>query len=78
MPDYLKHGLNFAFGGTGVFDTLVGAPNMTTQISLLEDMIRHSIYSTLDVQSAVALVTLSGNDYSFYLATGGSEQVWYI
>ncbi|XP_050945057.1 GDSL esterase/lipase At5g03610-like isoform X2 [Cucumis melo] len=70
-----ESGINFAFGGTGVFDTSVPLPNMTTQIDLFEQL-RHaeSGLSNRDVHLSVALVSVSGNDYSFYLATNGSAQ----
>ncbi|KAL6327808.1 hypothetical protein AAG906_025728 [Vitis piasezkii] len=54
----IKYGMNFAYGGTGVFDTLVAAPNMTIQID--------------DLKSSIALVSVSGNDYNAYIARGGS------
>lgn len=72
---HLKYGMNFAYGGTGVFDTLAPEPNMTTQIDFFQQMINDKIYSTVDLQSSVALVSLSGNDYSTYVARNGSAQV---
>ncbi|XP_038883594.1 GDSL esterase/lipase At5g03610-like [Benincasa hispida] len=70
-----ESGINFAFGGTGVFDTSVPLPNMTTQIDFFQHL-RHveSVFSNGDAQHSVALVSVSGNDYSFYLATNGSAQ----
>lgn len=70
----LHYGMNFAYGGTGVFDTLVPEPNMTTQIGFLQNLLHCSVYNISDLHSSVALVTLSGNDYSAYLAKGGSLQ----
>ncbi|KAI6697872.1 hypothetical protein NL676_017991 [Syzygium grande] len=69
---YVKYGMNFAFGGTGVFDTLFPQPNMTVQIDLFQQLVADSVYTGLDLQSSLALVTNSGNDYSTYLAKGGS------
>nr|XP_043609769.1 GDSL esterase/lipase At5g03610-like [Erigeron canadensis] len=70
----LRCGLNFAYGGTGVFDTGNLQPNMTTQIGYLKGLIKDSVYTKQDLQSALALVTVSGNDYSAYTSAGGSEQ----
>ncbi|KAL6327784.1 hypothetical protein AAG906_025612 [Vitis piasezkii] len=38
----LENGMNFAFGGTGVFDTLVSAPNMTIQIDLFQRQLQRN------------------------------------
>ncbi|KAG8647069.1 GDSL esterase/lipase At5g03610 [Manihot esculenta] len=70
----LKYGMNFAYGGTGVFDTLVPEPNMTTQIDFLQQLIKDKVYNYFDLQSSVALVSVSGNDYNTYIATNGSAQ----
>lgn len=70
-----KCGINFAFGGTGVFDTLYPFPNMTTQINFFQNLIANSIFTSYDIHSSIALVSPSGNDYSFYLATNGSPEV---
>lgn len=71
----MKNGMNFAYGGTGVFNTLVSDPNMTTQIDLFQQLIKQSVFTPKELQSSVALVTVSGNDYSAYLARNGSQQV---
>ncbi|XP_057978778.1 GDSL esterase/lipase At5g03610-like isoform X2 [Malania oleifera] len=70
----LKYGMNFAYGGTGVFDTLVLDPNMTTQIDFLQQLIGDSFFAASDLKSSVALVTLAGNDYGAFLAANGSSQ----
>ncbi|CAL5422165.1 unnamed protein product [Camellia sinensis] len=74
-PDHVQYGINFAYGGTGVFKTLLPGPNMTTQIDIFQSLINDGspIYNTSDLQSSLALVTLSGNDYSAYVAKGGSQ-----
>ncbi|KAI3442845.1 Lipase_GDSL domain-containing protein [Psidium guajava] len=69
---YVKYGMNFAFGGTGVFDTLIAQPNMTVQIDLFQQLIAESVYTGPALRSSLALVTNSGNDYSAYLARNGS------
>lgn len=71
---YLKHGMNFAYGGTGVFNTSSSNPNMTVQINFLEQLIEEKVYTPSDLSNSIAQVAVSGNDYNFYLATNGSLQ----
>ncbi|XP_030925274.1 GDSL esterase/lipase At5g03610-like [Quercus lobata] len=71
---YLKYGMNFAHGGTGVFNTLVGDPNMTTQIDFFQELIKTNVFNSSNIESSVALVTLAGNDYSAYNFRNGSTQ----
>nr|GMD46093.1 GDSL esterase/lipase At5g03610-like [Ipomoea batatas] len=67
----LQYGMNFAFGGTGVFDTFIPAGlNMTTQIGFLQKLIDDSVYTNSDLQSSMALLTVCGNDYLDYLFRG--------
>ncbi|KAB5521509.1 hypothetical protein DKX38_025828 [Salix brachista] len=68
--------MNFAYGGTGVFPTLVPEPNMTTQIDFFQDIIHEKFYSGSDLHSSLALVSVAGNDYSKYNATNGPTQGW--
>lgn len=75
---HLRFGMNFAYGGTGVFNTLVPYPNMTAQIGLLEQLIKDKTFSMGDVNSSVALVMLSGNDYFAYNARNGTAQVSFL
>lgn len=70
-----EKGMNFANGGTGVFDTLVDAPNMTTQINHFQQVLGDKLYSKSDVKSSIALVSLAGNDYITYLSGNGSLEV---
>lgn len=72
---YVKYGMNFAFGGTGVFETLNPGPNMTTQIDLFQQVIRDKVYTASDLTNSVALVSVAGNDYTRYMATNGSAKV---
>ncbi|KAI9090589.1 hypothetical protein K1719_028442 [Acacia pycnantha] len=74
MPEIMKRGMNFAFGGAGVFDTDIGIPNVTTQIDYLEELIKHKVYTSADLTNSVALVSVAGNDYTHYVATNGSFQ----
>lgn len=73
-PNNLKYGMNFAFGGTGVFDTLAPYPNMTTQIDFFERLHKDSLFTHSDLQNSIAHVSLVGNDYSAYLSRGGTIQ----
>ncbi|PON83145.1 Lipase [Trema orientale] len=71
---HLKYGMNFAHGGTGVFNTLVLDPNMTVQIDSFQKLINHSVYTPQDLKSSVALVTVAGNDYAAYTFRNGSAE----
>ncbi|TKY53079.1 GDSL esterase/lipase [Spatholobus suberectus] len=72
MQQRLKYGMNFAFGGTGVFDTSSKNPNMTIQIDFFKQLIKENMYTTSDLSNSVALASVAGNDYNYYLATNGS------
>ncbi|XXG63037.1 hypothetical protein AAC387_Pa05g1308 [Persea americana] len=71
-PKALRYGMNFAYGGTGVFDTLGGGPNMTTQINMFQQLIQEGVYSMGDLQNSMAHVAVSGNDYTTYQARNGT------
>ncbi|OVA03591.1 Lipase [Macleaya cordata] len=70
----LQHGMNFAYGGTGVFDTLVPEPNMTTQIKFFDQLVVDGVYTKRDLDASIALVSVAGNDYSAYTARNGTVQ----
>ncbi|KAK9283617.1 hypothetical protein L1049_011867 [Liquidambar formosana] len=70
----LPYGMNFAYGGTGVFNTLVNGPNMTTQINFFQQLLEEKWYTKHDLDSSIALVCLAGNDYGTYLAGKGTMQ----
>ncbi|KAI8563468.1 hypothetical protein RHMOL_Rhmol03G0113000 [Rhododendron molle] len=67
-------GMNFAYGGTGVFNTLVKEPNMTTQINLFQQQLEENVYTKQDLNSSIAVVSVGGNDYAAYMATNGNLQ----
>ncbi|XP_047333312.1 GDSL esterase/lipase At5g03610-like [Impatiens glandulifera] len=69
-----RYGTNFAFGGTGVFNTVFPGANMTVQTGFLKTLLDGSHYSQRDLDTSMALVALSGNDYSTYLFRGGLFQ----
>ncbi|KAL3518784.1 hypothetical protein ACH5RR_021373 [Cinchona calisaya] len=68
----LHYGMNFAFGGAGAFQTLFPRPNISTQVGYFEELINNELYTTYDLEKSLALVTLSGNDYSAFIARGGN------
>ncbi|XP_019151450.1 PREDICTED: GDSL esterase/lipase At5g03610-like isoform X2 [Ipomoea nil] len=61
-----QYGMNFAYGGAGVFDTIEGCPNMATQINYLQQLLQQNVYTKHDLTSSVALATSVGNDYGNY------------
>ncbi|KAM5559527.1 hypothetical protein ABKV19_020938 [Rosa sericea] len=67
--DYLKYGMNFAYADTGVTSLSYFYPNLTTQIDYFQRIIEgaSSVYTTTDLHSSVALVTVSGDDYESYI-----------
>ncbi|KDP34472.1 hypothetical protein JCGZ_12755 [Jatropha curcas] len=71
--DRLIFGANFAYGGTGVFDTVFPEPNMTTQIDFFQQLINEKIYSQRDLNNSLAILSLAGNDYSTYLIDHGGN-----
>ncbi|KAL3834084.1 hypothetical protein ACJIZ3_008820 [Penstemon smallii] len=73
-PTFIRYGINFAHGGTGVFPTLDASnqPNMTTQIDFFQQLISKNVYIKENLRSSVALVSLAGNDYATYLAKNGT------
>ncbi|KAF8395377.1 hypothetical protein HHK36_019323 [Tetracentron sinense] len=72
--DPLSNGMNFAYGGTGVFNTLTLDPNMTTQIDFLQQLLQDGVYTKDDLNSSMALVSAAGNDYTAYLAKNGTTE----
>lgn len=70
-----KYGVNFAYGGTGVFKTGYDLPTMTSQIDFLHTLIANSTFTPSQINSSFALVSVSGNDYSYYLSQNGPIQV---
>ncbi|KAK7278641.1 hypothetical protein RJT34_23675 [Clitoria ternatea] len=68
IPTDSKYGMNFAFGGTGVFNTSSSYPNMTTQIDFFTQLIQEKVYTASDLSNAVALVSVAGNDYYHFMS----------
>lgn len=71
----LSYGMNFAHGGTGVFNTLVNQPNLTTQINFFQQLVQEEdVYDRHDLSSSFALLSVAGNDYATFLIGNGSTQ----
>ena len=68
-------GINFAFGGSGVFPTASYCPNVSTQIDQLQGVLNNGLVSQKLINASVALVLVNGNDYAKYLATNGTTLV---
>ena len=68
-------GINFAFGGSGVFQTASFCPNVSTQIDQLQGVINNGLVSQELINASIALVLINGNDYSKYIATNGTAEV---
>ncbi|XP_077234477.1 GDSL esterase/lipase At5g03610-like isoform X3 [Tasmannia lanceolata] len=68
----LRYGMNFAYGGAGVFNTLGTSPNLTVQIDFFQEQIKEGVYTKSDVESSLALVSIVGNDYDAYQARNGT------
>ncbi|XP_019151451.1 PREDICTED: GDSL esterase/lipase At5g03610-like [Ipomoea nil] len=68
-------GMNFAYGGTGVFSTLVSKPNMTTQINFFQQMVEENVYTKRDLRSSIALVSVAGNDYATVAKNGNIQDI---
>ncbi|KAI3980273.1 hypothetical protein MKX01_009643 [Papaver californicum] len=64
----VTHGMNFAHGGTGVFDTWMKEGNMTTQINAFKQYIADGVYNKSDLDESIAVVSNAGNDYTQYYA----------
>ncbi|XP_073526562.1 uncharacterized protein [Phyllobates terribilis] len=79
-PLKAKHGVNFAFGGTGLTNTTAtvhaGLPNMTSQIDLFQQMLSGNdvVRINSDLSDSIAYVSAVGNDYATFIATGGTVQ----
>ncbi|KAK6933526.1 GDSL lipase/esterase [Dillenia turbinata] len=72
--EVLKYGMNFGSGGTGVFDTIVPGPNMTTQINYFEQQVAEKVYTKQDLGNSIALASIAGNDYATFILLNGSSE----
>ncbi|XP_038712263.1 GDSL esterase/lipase At5g03610-like isoform X2 [Tripterygium wilfordii] len=69
----LGYGMNFAYGGSGVFNTIYHVPNISTQINFFQKLLEEILYTKSDLNSSIALVSLAGNDYTTFLAQNGGK-----
>ena len=68
-------GINFAFGGSGVFPTASYCPNVSTQIDQLQGVLNNGLVSQELINASIALVLVNGNDYSHYIDSNGTIEV---
>ncbi|KAM3360176.1 GDSL esterase/lipase like [Capsicum galapagoense] len=70
-----NYGVNFAYGGTGVFNTFVNQPNMTTQINYFQQLFEdeEQVYNKENMSSSIALVSVAGNDYATFLTKNNNN-----
>ncbi|KAL2324887.1 hypothetical protein Fmac_023945 [Flemingia macrophylla] len=66
----MQCGVNFGYGGTGVFSTSIDGPNTTSQIDSFQKLIEQNQIIKQDLQSAIALVNAGANDYTNALKDG--------
>ncbi|KAL5974630.1 hypothetical protein ACLOJK_031300 [Asimina triloba] len=71
-PRVRRFGINFAYGGAGVFDTVFGFPNLTTQIDFFHQLLHQGLYTKQDIKKSLAFVSIVGNDYTTYEVRNGS------
>ncbi|KAJ6983545.1 GDSL esterase/lipase At5g03610 [Populus alba] len=64
----IQQGLNFAYGGSGVFPSTWAKDSLSVQIDQFEQLLNENEYSQRDLDSSVALVSTGANDYSLYSA----------
>ncbi|KAL1224331.1 GDSL esterase/lipase [Cardamine amara subsp. amara] len=70
-----RRGMNFAYGGAGVFQTIYEVvPNASVQIDSFEHLLRRNVYSPADLNSSVAFFSIVGNDYLAYARRNGTKQ----
>lgn len=72
-PNAPKHGMNFAVGGSGVFNPY-GMLNLRGQIDQFESL-TSTVYPKAFLQYSVVLLGIHGNDYGAYLAKGNPVSV---
>ncbi|CAL0299756.1 unnamed protein product [Lupinus luteus] len=62
----IQNGINFAYGGSGLFKTLLDGRNLTVQINSFEQLVKKNVYSKSDVASSIMLVIARANDYASF------------
>lgn len=62
-----RRGINFAFGGSGVFSTFgLQYPNTSVQIDQLRDLMQKGLVSKKLIRASMGLLVIAGNDYAEY------------
>ena len=72
------YGMNFAVGGSGVFDTGYFQKNLSMQIVDFNDQLQEGVFQGPDLSRSTALVSVNGNDYLYVKDNGGSWEVGLI
>lgn len=67
--------MNFAYGGTGIFNTFVNQPNMTTQIDYFQHLVQQTHQDLHINSSTIALLSVAGNDYATYFTSNHTLKV---
>ncbi|CAN8285009.1 unnamed protein product [Cochlearia groenlandica] len=70
----VRNGMNFAYGGAGVFNTIFKVPNSSVQIDFFEQVLSKKVYSQADLKSSVAFFSFVGNDYLTYNRLNGTQK----
>ncbi|KAB5539004.1 hypothetical protein DKX38_016537 [Salix brachista] len=61
----LEDGMNFARGGSGVLDVSFNNYSMTLQVGNFKEQIAQNVYTKVDLENSIALVSYTGNDYLY-------------
>ncbi|KAL3533829.1 hypothetical protein ACH5RR_007350 [Cinchona calisaya] len=76
---HLQYGVNFAYGGTGVFatgDAGEGYPDLAGQIDLLKKYLNDSFINKSDLETSLSFLSVNGNDYiSYFYDQNGTIEV---
>ncbi|CAK7325371.1 unnamed protein product [Dovyalis caffra] len=67
----LRGGMNFAFAGSGVLDVSFSPFPLKMQVDKFREQIEQNVYTKIDLENSVALVSYTGNDYMYKTKKGG-------
>lgn len=56
--------MTFAYAGAGVFNSLHKVPTLANQVDTFKNMVKDGTISNQQLSNSVALVAISGNDYT--------------
>ncbi|KAH9311042.1 hypothetical protein KI387_026077, partial [Taxus chinensis] len=73
IPNKIVHGVNFAFGGSGLFEALgyITIPNQVKQFKKL--MKKTGVFGAHDLARSIVLLSNAGQDYYSYLENNNSN-----